>query len=214
MPEPANIELQIDVQALFATPVATIRVPDADALSAALLPIILDHEKTHPSTEHSNYGGWQSTWDFEAWSGSAGAKVMAIARGAANRLTRQRDGTAVQIKWKSNAWANINRSGDGNEFHTHPGSVWSGAYYVDDGGINDDPSLGGEFEVADPRGVAPAMYLPDLVPAIPGGESSGANLSLRPAAGTLLMFPAWLSHAVRPYRGTGQRISIAFNLFL
>ena len=64
-----------------------------------------------------------------------------------------------------NAWANVNRSGHGNEFHTHPGCFWSGTYYVDDGGIGADPSLGGEFEIQDPRGIAPAMYRPDLAPA-------------------------------------------------
>jgi hypothetical protein len=28
----------------------------------------------------------------------------------------------------------------------------------------------------------------------------------------MLLFPAWLSHGVLPYYGTGERISIAFNL--
>jgi hypothetical protein len=28
----------------------------------------------------------------------------------------------------------------------------------------------------------------------------------------IVIFPAWLSHAVRPYNGTGSRISIAINL--
>ena len=41
-----------------------------------------------------------------------------------------------------------NRSGHGNEFHSHPGSFWSGVYYVDDGGIAADPSLGGELDGA------------------------------------------------------------------
>jgi hypothetical protein len=27
----------------------------------------------------------------------------------------------------------------------------------------------------------------------------------------LFLFPSWLFHQVRPYRGTGLRISIAFN---
>ena len=48
-------------------------------------------------------------------------------------------------------WANVNRAGHGNEFHSHPGSFWSGVYYVDDGGIGADPSLGGELEFMDPR---------------------------------------------------------------
>jgi hypothetical protein len=29
-----------------------------------------------------------------------------------------------------------------------------------------------------------------------------------------VMFPAWLLHQVRPYRGAARRISIAFNLSL
>jgi uncharacterized protein (TIGR02466 family) len=37
---------------------------------------------------------------------------------------------------------------------------------------------------------------------------------VRPKAGRLVMFPAWLLHQVRPYKGKAQRISIAFNLSL
>jgi len=29
-----------------------------------------------------------------------------------------------------------------------------------------------------------------------------------------VLFPAWMTHQVRPYRGTAERISIAFNLAL
>jgi uncharacterized protein (TIGR02466 family) len=46
------------------------------------------------------------------------------------------------------------------------------------------------------------------------GLSVGANETVRPKAGRLVMFPAWLLHQVRPYRGKAQRISIAFNLSL
>jgi uncharacterized protein (TIGR02466 family) len=42
----------------------------------------------------------------------------------------------------------------------------------------------------------------------------GANETVLPKAGRLVMFPAWLLHQVRPYRGTAERISIAFNLSL
>ncbi len=30
----------------------------------------------------------------------------------------------------------------------------------------------------------------------------------------MVLFPSWLFHQVRPYRGQGLRISIAFNLGL
>jgi uncharacterized protein (TIGR02466 family) len=111
-----------------------------------------------------------------------------------------------------NAWANVNSPGDGNEFHTHPGSFWSGTYYVDDGYDGSEERRGGEFEMQDPRGIAPAMYAPLLAFKTPGGLSVGSSETASPTTGHMMLFPAWLSHAVRPYEGKRKRISIAFNL--
>lgn len=208
---PASREAKIDLLALFATPVAAARLPDGADTSVALRQTILQREQDEPSTAHSNLGGWQSSWDFEQWCGPAGHHLLSFARAMATRLTARRDGGPIELNWRANAWANINRQGHGNEFHTHPGAFWSGVYYVDDGGATADAGLGGEFEIQDPRGVAPAMYRPDLVPAVPGGNAIGASETVSPTSGTMIMFPSWLSHAVRPYRGGGTRISIAFN---
>jgi uncharacterized protein (TIGR02466 family) len=59
--------------------------------------------------------------------------------------------------------------------------------------------------------VAPAMYAPLLAFAVAGGQSVGASELIYPRAGQLVLFPSWLSHAVRPYHGDRERISIAFN---
>ena len=203
---------RIDLRQLFATPVAVVQVPDFAAVNAELRASILAYEERTPSNDHSNLGGWQSSWDLDAWGGDAAKLLLGFARQLADRLTADRYGKPARVDWRMNAWANINRSGHGNEFHTHPGCFWSGTYYVDDGGIGADPSLGGEFEIADPRGIAPAMYRPELVPAVPGCQSIGASETISPAAGNMIMFPSWLNHAVRPYTGGGTRISIAFNL--
>ena len=203
-----------DIVPLFATPVVLSDLPDAPTLCAELRAGIAQREKTHPGTQASNLGGWQSTWDVDKWAGASAIKLLAIGRNIANRITTDRAGKPLSIMWQANMWANINRSGHGNEFHSHPGSYWSGVYYVDDGGISADPSLGGELEFMDPRGPAPAMYAPHLAFAIPGGLSVGANETVQPKAGRLVMFPAWLLHQVRPYRGTAQRVSVAFNLSL
>jgi uncharacterized protein (TIGR02466 family) len=198
---------------LFSTPVVLSDLPDAAALNADLRAAIVHRETTHPGTQHSNLGGWQSEWDMDRWGGAAAIKLLAIGRNTANRVTTDRLGNPVALTWKANLWANIKRSGLGNEFHSHPGSFWSGVYYVDDGGIEADPSLGGELEFMDPRGPGPAMYAPHLAYG-KAGLSVGANETVRPKAGRLVMFPAWLLHQVRPYRGKAQRISIAFNLSL
>ncbi len=51
-----------------------------------------------------------------------------------------------------------------------PGAIWSGVYYVDDGyAKSDDADLGGECELADPRGPLPAMVAPQFAYRIPAG---------------------------------------------
>ena len=207
-------EAEGQVLNLFATPVMVAQLPDGDELNRALKPVILAKMAGDPGTQHSNQGGWQSSWNMEAWGGPALQRVLDAARRLADRLTADREGKPFQAAWKMNCWANVNRSGHGNEFHTHPGSFWSGTYYVDDGGIGTTPGLGGEFEVQDPRGVGPAMYAPLL--AFPGadGAAVGASQTLTPRTGMMILFPSWLQHAVRPYRGERERISIAFNLSL
>ena len=205
---------QVELLQLFSTPVAVVVLPEAETLNAGLRQTILDREAEHAGTEHSNLGGWQSTWDMADWGGPEMQRVLAQAKQLANRLTADRQGRQVRIDWRVNAWANVNRSGHGNEFHTHPGAYWSGTYYVDDGGIAEDPALGGQFEVQDPRGVAPVMYAPNLTFATQGGASLGASEMLSPRAGMMVLFPSWLQHQVRPYSGERTRISIAFNLSL
>jgi hypothetical protein len=58
------------------------------------------------------------------------------------------------------------------------------------------------------------MYAPLLAFAMPGGQSAGASELIFPKSGQLVLFPSWLAHAVRPYEGGRERISIAFNFSL
>jgi uncharacterized protein (TIGR02466 family) len=203
---------KIDIQPLFATPVAFAPLLNANTINATLRTTILARSDSHPSAAHSNLGGWQSSRDLPEWGGAETELLLSFVRQLADKFTADRTGQPAPQDWQISAWANVNRAGHGNEFHTHPGCMWSAVYYVDDGGTVADPSLGGEFEIQDPRGVAPAMYRPDLVPAVPGGAAMGASEMIQPVAGTLMMFPSWVSHAVRPYTGEGTRISIAINL--
>ena len=203
---------QVQVRNLFPTPVAILPVPDAARINAALEARILEREREVKSVHHSNWGGWQSPADFPEWCGSEGAELLEIAQTLARNLTCDRNGRPLQLSWRMNAWANVNRHGQGNEFHTHPGAYWSATYYVRDGGAGEAAGVGGEFEVQDPRGVGPAMLAPALAFRTAGGQSVGASELVVPRAGNLVMFPSWLSHGVRPYSGSDVRISIALNL--
>jgi hypothetical protein len=56
------------------------------------------------------------------------------------------------------------------------------------------------------------MFAPALAYAGEGGLGVGATEWVRPRAGLLFLFPSWVQHQVRAYRGKRERISIAFNL--
>jgi uncharacterized protein (TIGR02466 family) len=102
-------------------------------------------------------------------------------------------------------WINVNRAGDRNVLHCHPGAFLSATYYV----RTPEEMKGGELWFRDPRGPAVAMY---ETPGIPlSWVGSGVGLPFPPKTGRLLIFPAWLEHRVEPFEGAGERISIAFN---
>jgi uncharacterized protein (TIGR02466 family) len=205
---------EIQLKGLFATPVAALMLPDAEARNADLEAIILGRRAEQRTLGASNIGGWHSTRDFASWGGKRAEEVLNIARSVATKLTADRDGKPVRPEWSVEAWANVNGPGDSNSCHYHPGSFWSGSYYVNDGGCADDSSLGGEFEMFDPRGPAPMMHAPSLKFGGEDGLSAGSAETIRPRPGLMVIFPSFLLHAVRPYRGSRLRISIAFNFGL
>ena len=210
----ATTRLNLAVRGLFATPVAALEVPGAAAVNAELEAAILRRRAETPSVQASNAGGWHSDRDILEWGGPRAGEVIELAKGVAGQLTADRAGKLVRPAWTVQAWANVNALGHANVAHYHGGAFWSGTYYVADGGCGADPALGGEFEMLDPRGPGPGMYAPALKFAGEDGASAGGAETIRPKPGLLILFPSWLVHQVRPYRGSGTRISIAFNLSL
>ena len=209
-----STRMNIAVRGLFATPVAAVEVPRADEVNAALESLILQRREERPSVQASNAGGWHSDRDILEWGAPWAGRIIELAKGMAGQMTADRAGQLVQPDWSVRAWANVNTAGHANVAHYHGGAFWSGTYYVADGGCATDHNLGGEFEMLDPRGPGPGMVAPHLKFAGEDGASVGGAEIIRPKPGLLFLFPSWLMHQVRPYRGTGTRISIAFNLSL
>jgi len=102
------------------------------------------------------------------------------------------------------AWANINRDGSYNTPHIHPTYHFAGIYYVATGTLDRHYSQNGQLEIIDPRPAAAAMPIT--------GFEFGGTMQIKPRAGLLVIFPAWLMHSVLPFKGAGERISIPFNI--
>jgi hypothetical protein len=87
-----GMSTELEIIPLFATPLVTFDVPHAAGLNVELRNAIEQRETSHPSTQHSNVGGWQSSWDMDRWGGAAAIKLLAIGRNVANRVTTDRKG--------------------------------------------------------------------------------------------------------------------------
>jgi len=74
----------------------------------------------------------------------------------------------------------------------------------------DDPDTdSGKLTFINPN-LASNMYI-DVTTAKLKYPYSSAPIALRLKPGQLVLFPSWLLHEVMPYKGTTERITVAFN---
>ncbi len=199
---------------LFDTPVIVDRLPDAEAVNARLRETILARRAGDEGMQASNVGGWHSDRAMLDWGGEEARVVLRRIVAAADRFTVDIHAQGKpRYRWFPEMWANVSPPGASNQYHVHPGIFWSAVYYVDDGYQgSDDTALGGELALLDPRMPAIRMNAPDLRFRRPGREPDDHEKFMRPESSRIVIFPGWLSHAVRAYKGNGLRISIAVNL--
>ncbi len=203
-----------DTRHLFYTPFVIDRLQSPEGLVMLKDAILAEQERDASGVQISNVGGWHSNTQMLGWGGEAARalayKAMTLADEATIDAVSPEDS---RFTWMPEMWANVSRAGNANFHHTHPGSYWSAVAYIDDGYEGDsDPALGGELQLLDPRMPMVRMTAPDLRFKDPNGAKQDNEPKLRPSTGTIVMFPSWLQHAVRPFHGTGTRISVAINL--
>ncbi|MEO1642594.1 MAG: TIGR02466 family protein [Pseudomonadota bacterium] len=198
---------------LFTTPVLKAVFPDYQSANRHLLQTIASKRAEDPTgIDRSNQGGWHSNIDMLTWGGSEAARLAEFATSlCAPHLADIHAGGKRDFRFVCDMWTNINPPGAQNAYHCHPGAVWAGVYYVDNGG-REGP--GGELMLQDPRFPMAYMTVPDLVMRDGAGEPARATYSVAPKPGVLVMFPGWLGHSVRPHKGHRERVSIALNLML
>jgi uncharacterized protein (TIGR02466 family) len=100
-------------------------------------------------------------------------------------------------------WANIKPAGGlPHRSHTHPNNFLSGVYYVQ------VPPGGHSIVFQDPKSqnniIAPRVLEPN--------EHNSRNATFPVRAGSMILFPAWLPHAVEPHQAERERVSISFNI--
>lgn len=203
-----------ETRRLFSTPFVIDTLQSETGIAALRQAIEAEHARDASGVSISNIGGWHSSTRMIDWGGEAARALAFKAMQMADAQTLDaRSPQASRFGWMPEMWANVSRKGHANQYHYHPGSFWSAVAYIDDGYNGDtSPALGGELQLLDPRMPMVRMTAPDLRLIDANGEAQQTEISIRPKAGMIVLFPSWLQHAVRPFAGEGTRISIAINL--
>ncbi|MAF25335.1 hypothetical protein CL634_07135 [bacterium] len=157
---------------------------------------IYELRESFPGKQRSNGLGWHSGDEF---------KLHEMAKPLLDEikeafLTVANHSKLSYSSLRLNAWANINPPGAFNFRHVHPGSHYSGAYYIKVppgcGDLRFQNPLAGyyKFGNTEPTPCSMDRYL------------------ISPEEGQLVMFRSNLEHTVLPNMSQEDRISIGFNV--
>ena len=188
---------------LFATPFIVDRLQSEQGIAMLRDAVEAERSRDPEGVDISNVGGWHSNTNMLDWGGEAARALVfkAMTMADAQTLDTKADSGSRfadgRFGWIPEMWANISQAGHANQYHTHPGSFWSIVAYLDDGYEgDDDPALGGELQLLDPRMPMVRMTAPDLRTLGADGTAQANEPTVRPQTGMIVMFPSWLQHAV------------------
>ncbi len=200
-------------EAYFPTFVFYQDLPESETLNKKILEAIrfeksVDVEGITRSNE-PRLGGWHSKNELHL-----NSKFSALTE---QILTFSKEVATLQnydAEWPlaiSSMWSIVNPAGSHNKSHVHPGSLWSGVYYVQ------SPPGAGRISFTDPRTqhlMRPGQFDPNT----PRTADNWAEVFFEPMPGRLLLFPSWLYHSVetnltKVAGEAGDRVIVSFNMY-
>jgi uncharacterized protein (TIGR02466 family) len=195
-----------EVRVMFPVPLVTMRLADADKLNAKLLREIGARRQSEEGIERSNRYGWHSATDLfqrrEPAHAKLAAEIDAMVGAATAKLMPD---LPAEMKVRHEGWVNVNPTHALNAPHDHPGVFWSGTYYISVPlPPADKDKLSGAIEFIDPRGSIGNSARMDT-------PFTRSKFTIRPAAGTLLLWPSFVRHWVHPNQSAEERVTASFN---
>jgi uncharacterized protein (TIGR02466 family) len=194
----------------FPTMVFQYDVEICEQLNKTLLDLTYAERDTGVADNKSNtasLGSWHSATGLHK--NSAYEPLLAEVNSALSRISEELSYATDQILKVTSMWSIINPPGNGNRAHVHPGSLWSGVYYVQ------ASDSGGKIEFIDPR-TALIMNQPKYRDKKKRPRECRTKVTFKPVAGRMFIFPSWLYHGVDPNTSkktgrAGDRVIMSFN---
>ena len=191
---------------LFSTPLCLLEIENSAVLNKKLISESRAWRKQQKGANVSNQGdSWHSPDGLmtrsEPGFSEISKMIPLIAAQYASQINPRLE--IKNFRFEANAWVNINRKGGFNTTHHHGSYHVSGVYYVK----QPEKATGqsGMIELINSR------FDHHIFSQI-GGNAFAPSVKMRPAVGSMLVFPSTLLHFVFPNETDEERISLAWNL--
>jgi uncharacterized protein (TIGR02466 family) len=194
--------MNITNYALFPTIVTEVECDLFKYIQGDLTRWIYNYHSKNESVIISNRGGWQSPSDFynDPSFSEFAEYIVRNANHALCHYTRQFS--------LNNMWININKKGNYNIVHDHPGSTISGVLWIK------TPENCGKLSFRSPHSFVEHSLFEYADETMKKERNYYNNFEFVPKEGTMLLFSSHLLHSVDQNQSDENRISIAFNLHI
>ena len=192
---------------LFTSPIIKHEWARSQALNRELSASIVKHARTTGGEHNMAIGGWQSSKDYHKWAGKRDRVLLNRIAESIKQATQlihdiyrhEEDHT----EWSIAMWSNVYSPGDYHRNHCHPGSTWSGIYFVDPGNPDPNNAQSGAVALINPNLGAPMSFYRAAIP---------MRYIIHPEPGLMVMWPSYILQMVHPYTGRRPRITVSFNV--
>ena len=196
----------IDLHNMFPVPLLMARLSAPELLNQHFASEAAARRSSESGIDRSNRYGWHSRPDFFDRTETAHAELAATICAFVEQATKQTlNKLPADLTIRHEGWVNINPTHAMNAPHDHPGAFWSGTYYaavpLPDSA---EDKMSGAIEFIDPRGSLGSNARIET-------PFTRGKFTIRPKAGTLLLWPGYLRHWVYPNMAKEERLTVSFN---
>ena len=196
------MDLNYKVTNIFPVPIHQFDVNGFDEIQNELIDYAYDLKKKYPEGNLlSNRGGWQSHL-FEVKNEDDVLQNFII--NCLSGFPVITESTNIKVK----AWVNINKPGNYNVKHNHPGVDLAGVLWIK------CPENCGEIAFDNPTDFQSHNEINSYTSDFTNQNNLHHCYLFYPTEGRILVFPSHLNHLVQENKSNEDRISVSFNIKL
>ena len=188
---------------IFPTVVHELKMENFKSLKKELVQFVYEEQKKDPEgLRFSNMGGWQSQPTYNTHNN---VLLSAISNTLMSYFKNDILDMTKEIRYEG-LWMNINKKGNHNATHDHPGCHMAGVFWIH------SPGECGLLELQNPHSFSMGTEMMMYTEEFQKKSNAYPVYMFPPTEGSILLFPSCINHRVTVNESDGERVSSAFNL--